>query len=40
VPLIVQAKGIRMIETGELIRLHPNGAVEVVMTQPRKASSA
>ena len=40
VPLIVQAKGIRMIETGELIRLHPDGAVEVIMTMPRKTASA
>jgi rifampicin phosphotransferase len=39
VPLTVQARGIRMIETGELIRLHPNGAVEVIMAQPAKAAS-
>ena len=39
VPLTVQAREIRMIETGELIRLHPNGAVEVIMAQPAKAAS-
>ena len=39
VPLTVQAKGIRMIETGELIRLYPDGAVEVIVAQPAKAAS-
>ena len=38
-PLTVQAKGIRMIETGELIRLYPDGAVEVIVAQPAKAAS-
>jgi rhodanese-related sulfurtransferase/membrane protein insertase Oxa1/YidC/SpoIIIJ/phosphohistidine swiveling domain-containing protein len=41
VPLIVQAKGIRTIETGQSIRLHPDGTVEVTMVQPEaKAASA
>jgi rhodanese-related sulfurtransferase/membrane protein insertase Oxa1/YidC/SpoIIIJ/phosphohistidine swiveling domain-containing protein len=40
VPLIVQAKGLRMIETGQLIRLHPDGVIEVIMVQPEtKAAS-
>jgi rifampicin phosphotransferase len=30
VPLIVQAKGLQKIETGNLIRLHPDGAVEII----------
>ena len=30
VPLIVQAKGLQKIETGNLIRLHPDGAVELI----------
>lgn len=34
VPLIVQAKGIRTIESGQMIRLHPDGAVEIVVTEP------
>jgi rhodanese-related sulfurtransferase/membrane protein insertase Oxa1/YidC/SpoIIIJ/phosphohistidine swiveling domain-containing protein len=37
VPLIVQAKGIRAIETGTLIRLHPDGAVEIVTAEPAEA---
>jgi rifampicin phosphotransferase len=34
VPLVVQAKGIRAIETGKLIRLHPDGEVEIVVAHP------
>jgi phosphohistidine swiveling domain-containing protein len=30
VPLIVQVKGLQKIETGNLIRLHPDGAVELI----------
>jgi rhodanese-related sulfurtransferase/membrane protein insertase Oxa1/YidC/SpoIIIJ/phosphohistidine swiveling domain-containing protein len=30
VPLIVQVKGLQKVETGNLIRLHPDGAVEFV----------
>jgi len=30
VPLIIQAKGLQLIETGSLIRLHPDGAIEVL----------
>jgi phosphohistidine swiveling domain-containing protein len=30
VPLIVQAKGLRSIKTGQMIRLHPDGTVEIV----------
>jgi phosphohistidine swiveling domain-containing protein len=33
VPLIVQAKGIQMIATGELIRLHTDGVIEVIAPQ-------
>jgi phosphohistidine swiveling domain-containing protein len=35
VPLIVQAKGLRFIETGQLIRLCPDGSIEII--QPAEA---
>ncbi len=34
VPLIVQAKGLQTIETGDLIRLNSDGAIEVVAPRP------
>ena len=34
VPLIVQAKGLQTIETGDLIRLDADGAIEVVAPRP------
>jgi rifampicin phosphotransferase len=34
VPLIVQAKGLHAIETGDLIRLDSDGAIEVVASRP------
>jgi len=34
VPLIVQAKGLHLIETGRLIRLHPDGTIELVQSEP------
>jgi phosphohistidine swiveling domain-containing protein len=39
VPLIVQAKGLHAIKPGELIRLHPDGGIEVVVEEPRLAPS-
>jgi phosphoenolpyruvate synthase/pyruvate phosphate dikinase len=38
VPLIVQAKGVRSLESGCTIRLHPDGAVEVVAEEPVEAA--
>jgi phosphohistidine swiveling domain-containing protein len=40
VPLIVQAKGLHAIKSGELIRLLPDGGVEVVEEESRLAASA
>jgi rhodanese-related sulfurtransferase/membrane protein insertase Oxa1/YidC/SpoIIIJ/phosphohistidine swiveling domain-containing protein len=39
VPLIVQAKGIGAIESGETLRLHPDGAVEIIAPQPAKMAN-
>jgi phosphohistidine swiveling domain-containing protein len=33
VPLIVQAKGLQLIETGMLIRLHPDGTIEIMQSE-------
>jgi phosphoenolpyruvate-protein kinase (PTS system EI component) len=34
VPLIVQAKGLHLIETGSLIRLYPDGTIELMQSEP------
>ena len=39
VPLIVQAKGLQTIETGDLIRLDSDGAIEVVAQRPAIAAA-
>jgi phosphohistidine swiveling domain-containing protein len=39
VPLIVQAKGLHAIKSGQLIRLDPDGGIEVVVEEPRLAAS-
>jgi rhodanese-related sulfurtransferase/membrane protein insertase Oxa1/YidC/SpoIIIJ/phosphohistidine swiveling domain-containing protein len=39
VPLIVQAKGLHAIKSGELIRLHPDGGIEIVVEESRLAAS-
>lgn len=39
VPLIVQAKGLRTIETGDLIRLDSDGGIEVVVPRPAVAAA-
>ena len=40
VPLIVQAKGLQKIETGNLIRLHPDGAVELLEAKATNVAAA
>jgi phosphohistidine swiveling domain-containing protein len=39
VPLIVQAKGLHAIKSGELIRLRPDGGIEIVVEESRLAAS-
>lgn len=40
VPLIVQAKGLQAIQSGELIRLLPDGGIELIVEESRLAASA